>query len=193
MTDQLTSNSNDMATEFQRWLNAKGGDKGLMAAFYAGYMIAIRGSHETFEQPMLTVRSRGPLGPNDVIVDATELVKHVTFRMSLKIPADANAQKAATEKREPLFGESIKAELQRVYGLVNHWYEETQRLTRERDEARRDCLNFKMHGNIAGAPESGSLKALEQQCTCLCPFDRKPGRHHSLSCPLHIESGGEPR
>lgn len=148
---------------------------------------------ETFEQPMLTVRSRGPLGPNDVIVDATELVKHVTFRMSLKIPADANAQKAATEKREPLFGESIKAELQRVYGLVNHWYEETQRLTRERDEARRDCLNFKMHGNIAGAPESGSLKALEQQCTCLCPFDRKPGRHHSLSCPLHIESGGEPR
>lgn len=119
-------------------------------------------AHETFEQPMLTVRSRGPLGPNDVIVDATELVKHVTFRMSLKIPADANAQKAATEKREPLFGESIEAELQRVYGLVNHWYEETQRLTRERDEARRDCLNFKMHGNIAGAPESGSPKAGEQ-------------------------------
>lgn len=49
---------------------------------------------ETREQPMLTVRSRGPIGPNDVIVDATELVKHVTFRMSLKTPANANAQKA---------------------------------------------------------------------------------------------------
>lgn len=30
--------------------------------------------------------------------------------------------------------------------------EEIERLTRERDEARQDCLNFKLHGNIAGRP-----------------------------------------
>lgn len=32
----------------------------------------------------------------------------------------------------------------------------------------------------------GAVKpSAEDRCTCLCPFDKKPGSHHSLHCPNH--------